>query len=524
MEQTPDVEMILHAYAIWGEACLEHLQGDFAFAIWDARRQRLFCARDQFGVAQFYYAPVGTTLLFGNTLNCLRLHPGVSDTLNEEAIADFLLFSMNTDPATTTFADIRRLPPAHMLVWSARGLHIQRYWALPEPDGYVHYRRAEEYVERFRTLFDQAVEDRLRTDRLGMHLSGGMDSTSIAVTAYRLLQARGQQCDMRAYTIVYDRLIPDDEGQYAAQVAAAIDAPHEFLVAENYITRQVPTPPVDTTPEPVLPPTLTAEYEIVCRVAQSSRVLLMGFGGDPVLQPEPGAWRQALQQGYSSYLLAGAWRRLRRHLRRQPGPRRPVPSCPDWINPEFAARTGLRGRLEQYWAQGNALRGRHGMTTAPLWSAIFTWSDPGFHRLPVRARFPFFDQRLVRYLLRVPPVPWMQQKQLLRQAMQGLLVAAVRQRPKTPLHGHPWYALLHERGLLPWMEKSLETPGLEPYVDTQRLSALLRAPATLTQGLCNQAWPVFSLAYWLCYQRRPDGEPAVREGRDLATVVPWNRE
>lgn len=94
-----DVDLVLHAYQVWGDACLERLSGDFAFAVWDGSRQRLFCARDQFGVVPFYYAEAGHGLVFSNHLNCLHLHPHVSSTLNEQAIGDFLLFNMNQELA-----------------------------------------------------------------------------------------------------------------------------------------------------------------------------------------------------------------------------------------------------------------------------------------------------------------------------------------------------------------------------------------------------------------------------------------
>src|SRR5439155_8594613 len=101
------------------------------FAIWDGRRRRLFCARDHFGVKPFFYSSSPGSFIFSNTLNALRLHPGVSDALNEPAIGDFLLFDFNQNPATTTFADIQRLPAAHCLTWSAeQGLKIRRYWSL----------------------------------------------------------------------------------------------------------------------------------------------------------------------------------------------------------------------------------------------------------------------------------------------------------------------------------------------------------------------------------------------------------
>ena len=94
-QAAPDSELILHAYAAWGEACVQHLRGDFAFAIWDARRKVLFCARDHFGVKPFYYAELDGVFIFSNTLDCVRLHPDVSGELNESAVADFLLFGLH---------------------------------------------------------------------------------------------------------------------------------------------------------------------------------------------------------------------------------------------------------------------------------------------------------------------------------------------------------------------------------------------------------------------------------------------
>ncbi len=146
-----DVELILRAYLAWGEDCTSHLLGDFAFAIWDGRAGRLLCVRDQLGGKPFFYATVPSGLIFSNTLACLRRHPGVSDELNDQAIADFLLFGHNTEPDTTSFAGIRRLPPAHTLEWTSAGPRIRRYWSMPvrEP---VYYKDPADYVDRFREL------------------------------------------------------------------------------------------------------------------------------------------------------------------------------------------------------------------------------------------------------------------------------------------------------------------------------------------------------------------------------------
>ena len=195
----PDSELILRAYAKWGAACVEHLRGDFSFAIWDEHTKQLFCARDQFGIKPFYYASVGSVVILSNTLDCIRRHPAVSGRLNDLAIADFLLFDMIRDPAATSFADIQRLPPAHTLVCGRDGISLRRYWVLPA-SAPIHHKRPMECVEQFRELLDHAVADRLRTNSVGILMSGGLDSPTVAASAQRTLARNGSTVGLCAYT------------------------------------------------------------------------------------------------------------------------------------------------------------------------------------------------------------------------------------------------------------------------------------------------------------------------------------
>lgn len=495
-----DVDLVLHAYQVWGDACLERLSGDFALAIWDGPQQRLFCARDQFGVVPFFYAAIGKGLIFSNTLNCLRLHPQVSDRLNEEAIADFLLFSMNMDMATTTFADIQKLPPAHTLIWSEGKVRVRRYWQMPEAVEYLRYQRPEAYVEQFRELFYRSVASRLRTNSAGTHLSGGMDSTSIAATAYKLMTATGSPVDFRAYAIVYKHLIPDDEGDYAQEVAEMAGFPIEYLVAEDYIGQAPGEHPEYIYPEPLLIPEQVAEVEITRRIAGYSRVLLAGFGGDPALYPSPSSQDKSLL-GYIRYLRARV--RLRTRLRQWLCIGQQKIDCPDWFNPDFAERMQLKGRLQERLTV-SPQKDRYGMTSAPLWSNIFAWSDPGFSGFPVKVRFPFFDLPLVLYLLSVPSAPWFENKFLLREAMKGVLPESVRQRTKTTLRGFAHYNWVQQSGIQPWMGELAATAALTPYVNTERLLQRLKTLTKLTPISYNQSMPVLQLAYWLRHQRRPE--------------------
>ena len=233
LQTVPDTELVLHAYHAWGEDCVEHLLGDFAYVIWDRRAKRLFGARDHFGVRPFYYAETARAFVFSNTLNCVRLHPAVSDELNDLAIGDFLLFGYNQESTTTTFSAIRRVPPAHLLTSSGGSLRLRRYW-VPPVDGQIYYRRSSDYVDHFGELLRTAVDDRLRTDHVGVLMSGGLDSTSIAVTAHDLLSARPEARDLTVHTVGHERLIPDQERHYAAMVAEMLGVPMHFLALDHY--------------------------------------------------------------------------------------------------------------------------------------------------------------------------------------------------------------------------------------------------------------------------------------------------
>ena len=437
--------LILHAYLEWGDRCVDYLIGDFAFAIWDDRQQRLFCARDRFGVKPFYYADTAEGFVFSNTLDCLRLHPAVDDSLNARAIGDFLLFGYNLDDATTSFAGIRRLPPAHILT-RARDVRVRRYWTLPT-DGCVRYANPADYVQHFGEVFDAAVSDRLPATSAGLSMSGGLDSTSIAATAQR--RAAGGGCRVRAHTIVYDSLIPDEERIFAGLAASALRLESRVLAADEYA-------PFDgwadlSTPEPTDDPFFCMRTRQLKDVASTTHVLLCGEGGDEVLWTSyvvdlMGRMRLSeLARDVARGLAMGSRRPglgLRRWLRARFGPGVRPPAFPEWIQPALIRAHGLRARWDAWHRLEppcrHPLRSEaHGRLTIAPWAWYFESFDPGVTRVPVEVRYPFLDLRVVEYVLALPPIPWCVDKHLLRVAMQGLLPEAIRTRPKAPLRGNP---------------------------------------------------------------------------------------
>ncbi len=481
-----DVELILRAYLHWGDRCVEHLLGDFAVAIWDARQRRLFCARDQLGVKQVYYSQIGNCLLISNTLNCIRQHPQVSSELNEQAIGDFLLFEMNHNLTTTTFADIQRLPAAHTLTWtSAQGLQIAQYWTLPLPE-LIRFKTSSAYLEHFQALMGAAVGDRLRTDKVASSFSGGLDSTTIAATAVAVAKQRSQPLDLKAFTVVYDALIPDRERYYAGLAANTLGIPIDYQVADDDYPYQDWRSSTFHTPEPLHQVFRTISDESFHRGSLHSRVSLSGNGGDEVfavtkvvemLQTMPlQEVMLDVSRSYFEHRVTPHWGSgFLAFLRRGNQSPRGKDEYPEWLNPDFAKRLGLKERWQQIIdAQQVSLhlpRSRaHSKFDPVVLRSFLEGHDPACWRVPIETRFPFFDLRLVNYLLALPPVPWCVDKMLLRTAMKQVLPEEVRLRPKTPLQADPLLAIGVER--LDRRSVLQKSPEIAKYIDIDRLLAV----------------------------------------------------
>lgn len=472
-----DVELILRAYLAWGEDCTAHLMGDFAFAIWDGRAGRLLCVRDHLGGKPFFYATVPSGLIVSNTLACLRRHPGVSDDLNDQAIADFLLFGHNTEPDTTSFADIRRLPPAHLLEWTSGGLRTRRYWSMPVQEP-LYFKDPAHYVDRFSELLDAAVADRLRTSRVSVLMSGGLDSSSIAAAAHGVLAKSGQPFDLRASTVVFDTVIQDEERHYAGLVGEALGIPIGYEVADRYKPFERRDHPLIRGPEPRSVASSARQIDRFTHLAEHGRVVLTGQGGDMILRPSASYLSSTLKRMEFSRFATDAWAHVRRHgrlprlglrtrLKALAGVKRKRRPFPEWIAPELVERLQLRERWAAF-GQGPTDRVNHHRPEAyriatSQWFRLFESLDPGVTGFPIEFRHPLFDLRLMEFSLRVPSMPWCVDKALVREAMRGKLPEAVRTRRKTPLAGNPLSTLMKDSGA-EWLAQVPESPLLRRYV------------------------------------------------------------
>ena len=220
-----DTEVIVHLYEEYGEAFVEHLRGEFAFALYDRRQHTLWLGRDRFGVKPLYYASSPRSLLFGSEIKAIFSSPVIKRELNPSFIYSYLHGLL--PPDETAFLGVRQVEPGCLLRVTAAGVEPRRYWQprfAERPEAADSKVAVRESVEEFRRLFDEAVDLRLQGDQEpGVYLSGGLDSRAVATQAARLSSR-----PMKAFTVAFDD--PDfDESAGAAATAQQHGLDHHVV-------------------------------------------------------------------------------------------------------------------------------------------------------------------------------------------------------------------------------------------------------------------------------------------------------
>jgi asparagine synthase (glutamine-hydrolysing) len=470
-----DSHLILAAYERWGQRCPEHLLGDFAFAIWDGRRQTFFCARDHLGVKPFYYYLSGQLFAFASEIKALFCLAEVPQRLNEERVADYLAFIF--DDATVTFyQDIVRLEPACSLLVQRESTAGQSYWSL-DPTRDLKLASDEAYAEAFRHIFTQAVSCRLRSAfPVGSLLSGGLDSSSIACVAARLLADEGRG-PLPTFSAIFDEVTECDERPFIDAVLAQGNfVPHTVHGDRLNLFDHVDSMHWHLD-EPFFAPNLVMGWGLNrCVQDNNVRVLLDGFDGDSAVSHGYGYLKELARAGRWLALatnVRGAarihnspawwpyWAYLRAYqlqplLDRSPPVRRTWQKGRTWwrraqswsgqaarllawdalVNPDFAGRTGLqeRYRASRQGSPEAALTEReqhYRVLTQGLRPFALEVLDKAAAAFAVEPRYPFWDRRLVEFCLALPPEQKLHRgwsRVVLRRAMAGILPLQVQWR------------------------------------------------------------------------------------------------
>jgi len=299
-----DTEVILRAWEADGERCVERLRGMFAFAIWDARRRRLFLARDRLGKKPLYYWRGGGALVFASEIKALLCHPGPGRAVDWPALHHYLAYGY-TPAGRSAFAGIMKLPPGHTATLDGDTFTARRYWSLPAAASPIRLAPAE-LAQRLREEIREAVRLRLESDvPLGAFLSGGVDSSVVVASMREVTSGR-----LTTFSIGFGAAAASyDELPYARQVAERFGTEHHEEILEPKAAELAPLI-VRSFDEPFADSSAIATYAVAAATARHVKVALSGIGGDETFA------------GYPRYLgvrVSEAWTRLPRWLRRPAG-------------------------------------------------------------------------------------------------------------------------------------------------------------------------------------------------------------
>jgi asparagine synthase (glutamine-hydrolysing) len=452
-----DAQLIAAAYRRWGASFAAHLLGDFAIVIWDDQARTLVAARDPMAMRMLAYHHTPRRTVVATEVKQVLAGPDVPVRIDEAHVAADLIGHLGR-PSWSAFEDVHVLAPGHLLKIDQGGLHIQAFWS-PDPEHRIWHRQPGDYADHLRELFADAVAARIRTDRtVGVLLSGGVDSGSVAATAGWLLAQGAAMPGIHACTWVFDELREADERDVARAIVEPFGFAHSEIVADDlWPLRDFPAhgPPRDEPFIGAFQPMIDAGLETLRRAG--ARVVLGGDRGDLVigwtgfrhlplakqrrwqelrteLEEQRTVTGQARRELVWTHLLAPGAARIRARLSHWP-PRRPTASgrgdaaLPPWLEPAFAARNrlaDLAGSTPQApggFSPSRALR--HDWIFAQLHIRGMAWSERSYAQQGLVFADPFSDRRLAEFALAVPQAaittPGDVSKPLMRAAMQGIL-------------------------------------------------------------------------------------------------------
>lgn len=432
-----DTEVLLTSYIEWGEDCLEYLNGIFAFAVWDEKRNSLFIGRDRLGVKPLFYAEVGTSFIFGSELKALLANPNVKTELDREGLAEVFALGPSHTPGSGIFKGIKELRPGHALKFTQDGLKVWRYWNVKSEE---HKDTFDETVEKVRFLFKDAVTRQLVSDvPLSTFLSGGVDSSAITAIA-SMEYAKTGKGPLHTYSIDYEgndkffkanEFQPNSDGVYIQKMTDTFGTIHHNCVITQETLAAFLHEAVTVRDVPGMADVDSSLLWFCREIKKDFVVSLSGecadeiFGGYPWfrreadLQREGFPWMRSIEERQK--LLKNAWSdklQLKDYMM-------------DKYNQTIAETPKLAGENKE-----DAKR-RELFYLNQLWfmTTLLERKDRISMGASLEVRVPFADHRLVEYVWNVP---WEmknymgREKGLLRKALEGILPDEVLYRKKSP--------------------------------------------------------------------------------------------
>ncbi len=523
-----DTEMIVHGWEEWGPAMLDRFRGMFAFALWDAPKKTLFCARDRLGIKPLYYCWNGRTFIFGSEIKAILAHPEVSAELEESVLPEYLAFGYGSGERTL-FRGVHKLMPGHHLTLRLGAerpeIEIRRYWDIPAA-GDPAERSDAEWIAETRQRLEEAVRTRLMSDvPLGMFLSGGVDSSAIAALIKRLTNG-----PVKTFAVGYAEQAFSELG-YAAEVARTIGTDHhEVTIGREDFFSALPKL-IWHEDEPIAWPSSVSLYFVSRLASEQVKVVLTGEGSDELFAGY-GRYRTTLmnlrgarawsavpagvrgfvrEQISTSALLSASTRRKIGHT--FAGRAAGIESL--YLDNFYCAfgteeRNRLRrspdedvyGNYLRYWNSRSGASDLARMLYADQKTylvELLMKQDQMSMACSIESRVPFLDHPFVEFAAGVPDqlkIRGREQKYILKKAVEDLLPKEIIYRRKmgfpTPIE--PWLRAPESEPLLQSLQK--RDGFLAQWFDLKAVDDLLARHRAGAEDATDRIWRLINLQLW----------------------------
>jgi len=484
-----DTEVLLHAYVEWGEECVQHLNGIFAFGLWDEHRQQLLLARDHLGVKPLFYAQRGSAMLFGSELKVLLAHPLVEAEVDADGLAEILSFVRT--PGSGVYRNVHELRPGHMAICNESGTRITRYWSLRSAPHFDDLQTTAGYIQ---ALLEDTVRRQLIADvPVVTLLSGGLDSSGLTALAANEFRREGKE--LHTYSIDF---LDSAQHFHSTPLHPSLDAPWVKRVSEHVGTRHH-TITVDASAlvENLLVPLYAHDfptagqmtsslYLLFKAMKQEATVALSGESADEVFGGYPWFHSEAALQAQTFPWLPAFLGR--------------AGSAMSWLSADIVQRVRPTEYIERQYRQTiaevprlegeDALEARRRemfyMNLTCFLPFLLERKDRMSMATGFEARVPFCDHRLVEYVWNIP---WEMktvdgiEKGILRRAFTDLLPEDVRHRKKSayPSAQNPAYEEVTRNWALQIVNDS--NAAIQPLLDTRVARTLVENNAAGLQGI-----------------------------------------
>ncbi|MFE2722236.1 asparagine synthase (glutamine-hydrolyzing) [Kitasatospora sp. NPDC059327] len=504
-----DTEVVLRAYQEWGDALVDHLEGMYAFAIWDERAERLLLVRDRLGVKPLFWAEVDGGLVFGSEPKALFAHPEVTPTVDADGLREAYSLLFSTGP--TVWSGVRELHPGGLLVLDRGGRHERDYWALA---AHPHTDDLDTTTERIRALVDRAARSQLESDvPLCSLLSGGLDSTVVtALVADELRLTEGAGARLRSYAVDYsdqaerftgDVLRTGHDTPFATEAGAFIGSDHSTVVLDPLALLDIEhrRAVVASRDSPIGVGDMdTSLYLLFGEIREHSTVALSGEAADEVFGGYP--WfhspKALAARTFPWLLVTGDEAAMPLH----PELARTL-RIGEYREDTYRAALGAVPHLDDETPEEHRQREMQHLSLTRWLRQLLHRKDRLSMAQGLEVRVPYCDHRLVEYAFNTP---WAmkshdgREKSLLRAVGRGIAPDSVLWRPKNhyPATHHPAY----NSGLQALARDALDAPHVRDIADETVIGTALDTPADQLQwGHRLRLERVVDLALWLDHHR-----------------------